>query len=273
MYIQADTDVYCVIGNPVRHSLSPILHTFMFEYYGINAVYVAFEVQHIKEAIEGIKALGIKGANITVPFKNKAFELIDETDEDSSFLQSINTIKNINGKLYGYNTDFLGFKDMFMEYTKFYSEEDVVVVLGAGGVSVSVIYALYKLGIKRIFLLNRDITKAKNIQKKFNDKIEIEVGNLNDKEIINKADVIINCTSVGLKGNETPINTNWINESIVVDVIYFDTPLLKAAKQKGLTTINGMDMFIGQAYYAFKIWTGIDFSKEAAQNLLGDMEL
>ena len=273
MYVNGETDVYCVIGNPVKHSLSPILHTFMFEYYGINAVYVAFKTDNIDIAIEGIRALNIKGANITVPFKRDAFRLVDEVDEDARFLESINTIKNVNGKLYGYNTDFLGFKDMFEEYTKFCDENDNIVVLGAGGVSVSVIYALYKLNIKRVYLLNRNPIKGRKIQKKFKGMMDIIVSDLNDREILSSSNIIINCTSVGLDNNEMPIDLDLVEVPLIIDVIYFDTPLVKTARQRGLTSINGMDMFIGQAYYAFKIWTGIEFSKEAAENLLGDLEL
>ncbi len=273
MYIQADTDVYCIIGNPVKHSLSPILHTYMFEYYGVNAVYVAFEPENATKALDAIRALGIKGANVTIPFKNEAFRCVDETDDDTAFLEAVNTIKNENGKLYGFNTDYLGFKDMFEEYSKFYSPEDNIVVVGAGGVAVSVIYALYKLGIDRVFLLNRSFERANRLKEKFKGKIEIVLGELYDKEIISKANIIINCTPVGLNSDDIPIELDWVFEPLIIDVIYFDTPLIKKAQQNGLTAVNGMDMFIGQAYYSFKIWTGIEFDKENAKILLGDIGL
>ncbi len=271
MFISADTEVYCILGNPVRHSLSPPLHTFMFEYYGINAVYVAFEVEDVKKAIEGIKALGIKGLNITVPFKERVFELVDEVDSDTAFLQAVNTVKNVDGRLFGFNTDYLGFMEMFEEYVKFYSNSDKVVVVGAGGVALSVVYALYKLGIKEVYVLNRSLSRAEKLLEKFKGKLDVIVRPLNDKGTISSADIIINCTSVGLEGEDFPVELSWVRKPLIFDVIYFDTPLIKEARNMGLTAINGLDMFIGQAYHAFKIWTGIEFDRDAAKKLVEDL--
>ncbi len=270
MFISANTDVYCVIGNPVRHSLSPLLHTFMFEKYGINAIYVAFEVINIDMSLKGIKALGIKGANITLPFKEKAFVLVDKCDEDTSFLESINTVKNAEGELIGYNTDYLGFMDMFKEHVDL-SEKKSVAVVGAGGVAVSVIYALYKLGLKKVYVLNRTRERAKRLVRKFKKKLEIVDCNLDNREALSISDVIVNCTSVGLDGNGIPIDLSYVSKPIIIDVIYFDTPLVKKARQMGLLAVNGSDMFIYQAYYSFKIWTGVEFSKSEAKKLIKDL--
>ncbi len=271
MYISAETQTYCVLGNPIKHSLSPPLHTFMFEYYGINAIYVAFEVADIVSAISGIRGLNVRGANITLPFKEKAAELVDELDGDAAFLKSVNTIKNENGKLIGYNTDFLGFMDVFDEYAKFCSKDDNIVILGAGGVAISVVYALYKLGVDRVFVLNRNPLRAERLAERFKGKIDVVTGSLDDKGIISEANVIINCTPVGLDGEDMPIDISWVNEPIVMDVIYFDTPLIKAARDIGLTCVNGLDMFINQAFYAFKIWTGIEFDRETGKKLIEDL--
>ncbi|WP_035587016.1 shikimate dehydrogenase [Hippea jasoniae] len=274
MYITANTDIFCIFGNPVKHSLSPILHNFMFEYYGIDAVYVAFEVEDIKKALESVKALSIKGCNITLPFKEDAFRYVDEIgDDDTAFLESVNTVKNENGRLIGYNTDYLGFIDLFDEYAKFCSDSDTVVVLGAGGTAVSVLYGLYKLGIENIFLLNRTLQKAERLKEKFAGKLNIKVGLLDDA-IIKEADVLINTTSVGIDKESLPIKPAILKkDAIVVDVIYFDTPLVKEASKLGLAAINGMGMFVSQAFYAFKIWHGVEFDKIAAENLLKDIEL
>ena len=271
MYISAETETYCILGNPVKHSLSPPLHTFMFEYYGINAVYVAFEVEDIVSAVQGIKGLNIKGANVTLPFKENVAELVDELDRDAEFLKSVNTIKNEDGKLIGYNTDFLGFMDAFDEYAKFCSDDDKIVILGAGGVAVSVVYALYKLGIGRVFVLNRNPLRAERLAKRFKGKVDVVVGSLDDRDIISQTNVIINCTPIGLDGDDMPINISWVNDPIIMDVIYFDTPLVKAARDIGLIGINGLDMFIGQAFYSFKIWTGIEFDKETGKKLIEDL--
>ena len=271
MFIAADTEVYCIIGNPIKHSLSPPLHTFMFDYYGINAVYVAFEVRDVDRAIEGIKALGIKGLNVTVPFKESVFKLVDEVDSDTAFLQAVNTIKSVDGRLLGFNSDYLGFMEMFEEYVKFHSGSDMIVVVGAGGVALSVVYALYKLGIREVYVLNRSLSRAEGLAKRFKDKLKVVVKPLEDKETISSADIIINCTSVGLEGNRVPIELSWVKKPLIVDVIYFDTPLIKEAKSMGLTAINGLEMFVGQAYHAFKIWTGIEFDREVAKKLVGDL--
>ncbi len=271
MFIAADTEVYCIIGNPVRHSLSPPLHTFMFEYYGINAVYVAFEVRDVEGAIEGVRAMGIKGLNITVPFKEKVFELVDEVDGDVAFLQAVNTVKNVDGRLLGFNTDYLGFMEMFGEYVKFYSNSDKIVVVGAGGVALSVVYALYKLGIEEVYLLNRSLSRAKKLSERFIGKLNVIVRPLDDKDTIKSADIIINCTSLGLEGDGIPIELSWVKKPLIIDVIYFDTPLIKKARDMGLTAINGLDMFVGQAYHAFKIWTGIEFERDTAKKLVEDL--
>ncbi len=268
MYIAADTDTYCVVGNPIKHSLSPTLHTYMFEFYGINAIYVAFEVQDISSAISGMRSLGIKGANVTIPFKEHVAKLVDELDENAKFLGSVNTIKNDDGKLIGYNTDFLGFMYMFDEYAKFCSDNDVIVILGAGGVAVSVVYALYKLGIKKVFVLNRNPVRAEKLAERFSGKLEVVAGSLNDKNVISNANVIINCTPVGLNGKDMPVDLSWISEPLIADVIYYDTPLIKSARDVGLTSINGLDMFIAQANYSFEIWTGIEFDMEMGKKLI-----
>ncbi len=268
MYISADTQLYCVIGNPIKHSLSPQLHNYMFKHYRLNSVYVAFEVKDIEKAMIGLKALGVKGANITVPFKEDVFSLVDDVDENAQFLGSINTVKNIDGKLVGYNTDFLGFMEMFGKYVKDYCDNSTVIVLGAGGASISTVYALFRLGIKRVFVLNRNPERAKKLSVRFKDKLEVVASELYNRDVLSKADIVINCTPVGLNRVDVPIDLSWVKRPLIVDIIYFDTPLVKKARAIGLTAINGLDMFIGQAYHSFRVWTGIEFDKKIAKKLI-----
>lgn len=264
--MNSETDIYGIIGNPVKHSFSPVLHTEMFKKYRINAVYASFESNNIKNAIDGLRGLSIKGVNITLPYKEKAFLLIDQADEDCRILKSVNTIKNINGKLYGYNTDFKGFMEALKNNFS-YSGKNITVV-GAGGAARGIIYALYKLGIRKINIMNRTISKAENLQKEFQSLIKISIFALDTKDILNDSDMIINTTSVGLKDKNMPIDVKNIEKADIIDIIYPNTELIKQAKIKGLCTMNGMEMFINQAFYSFKIWTGLEFDRKTALNIV-----
>ncbi len=267
--INADTAIYGVIGYPIRHSLSPKLHTAMFEIYSINAVYVAFETNNIKSAIEGIKALEIKGVNVTIPYKEDVIELIDEIDENANVLQAVNTIINSKGMLTGYNTDYLGFMYMF---EKNIGGRDLtsktITVLGAGGAAKSIIYALYKMGAKSLFLLNRSTQNALKTKEIFKDFLELNISDLEDRMILSASDVIINCTSVGLNSEKSPVNVNYIDKAVVMDIIYKDSQLIKKARSKNLKAINGIDMFVGQAFYSFELFSKIKFDMDAAYKLL-----
>ncbi len=268
--INADTKVYGIIGNPIRHSLSPQLHSEMFKAYGINAIYTAFETKDIKSAIDGIRALDIKGVNVTVPYKEDVVQLVDKVDKQAQILKAINTIKNVNGYLTGYNTDYLGFMYLLKKNMKENYTSRRIAVLGAGGAAKSIIFALSKLNVNSVFLLNRTRENALKTKEIFKNLIEIEVSDLNDKDVISSSDIIINCTSVGLKEGETPIDMNYVDKAVVIDIIYKDSLLIKKARSKNLKAINGMDMFVGQALYSFELFSGIKFDMSLAYKILGD---
>ncbi len=271
--INAKTEIYGIIGYPLKHSLSPLLHTNLFKFYSINAIYTAFETNNITNAIKGLRALGIKGVNITVPYKEAVLDSIDEIDENAKNLKAVNTIKNISGKLVGFNTDYLGFIDMFKNHIKDIQNIKLITVIGAGGAAKAIIYALYQLDIKHIFLLNRTLDNAIKTKNIFKDMINIDISDLNDKDILSSSDIIVNCTSVGLNTQETPININYVDKAIIMDIIYKDSLLTKQARSKNLKAINGMDMFIGQALHTFKIFTGKNANKKIAYSIIkGDFE-
>ncbi len=250
--IGAKTSVYGIIGKPISHSLSPKLHNAMFEKYNIDAIYVAFEVNNLKQAIEGIRSLGIKGINITLPFKNEALKLVENLEEETKIIGSINTIKNIDGELFGYNTDYLG----FFETIKDIDCTKNICILGAGGAASACIWAFYKKGVKKLNIYNRTFGNAHKLKERFGDLLHI---NIIDKKDIYQHDIIVNTTSVGLKENELVIDLNLLNKNtLLIDIIY-NSPLIKSAKSFGINGIDGNKMFIFQAYYAFKIWTGIEF--------------
>ncbi len=148
-----------------------------------------------------------------------------------------------------------------------YKDKNITVV-GAGGAARGIIYALYKLGIKKINVINRTISKAENLQKEFQSLIKINISALDTEDILNDSDMIINTTSVGLKNKNMPIDIKNIEKADIIDIIYPDTELIKQAKIKGLCTMNGVEMFINQAFYSFKIWTGVEFNRKAALNIV-----
>ncbi len=267
MFIDEQTKLYGIFGYPLGHTLSPVLHSFMFDNYSINAVYLSFETKDIKEAVKSIKTLHMKGVNITIPHKEKALEFVDSADDDAVKIKAINTIKNINGQLHGYNTDYLGFIYMIEKNIENYSSKKFT-VLGAGGASKAVIYALYKLGVQNINVLNRTKTRALELKTIFHNMLDINISDLNNKKILQDTDVLINTTSIGLDKKRLPIDINYIDKTEVLDIIYIDSPLISKTKERGCKAINGMDMFIGQAFYSFKIWTGIEFDKNLAKTIL-----
>ncbi len=268
MLINAETKVYGIIGYPIKHSLSPKLHCGLFDFYSLNSTYVAFETNNIKAAIEGIRALSIKGVNVTIPYKEDVISLIDEVEENASRLGAVNTIKNENGRLTGYNTDYLGFTYMFKKAVKNNYASKKITVIGAGGAAKSIIYALYKTGVNSIYLLNRTEKNAEKTKEKFKGLLDINISGLNDKQILSNSDVIINCTSVGLTNRKSPININYVDKATIMDIIYKDSLLIKQAESKNLKAINGMDMFVGQALHAFEIFTGIKPDEKIVRNLL-----
>lgn len=252
--IDASTKAYAILGNPVRHSLSPLLHNTMFQKYHIDAVYVAFQSTNLKLAIQGAKALGIEGLNITLPFKTDVMPYIDKIDDSARKIGSVNTIKNDGDKLTGFNTDYLGFlesiKDIDLTNRK-------ICIIGAGGAANSIVYALSMSGVRQISLYNRTYGRAYRLKKHFEEFIDIQ---LIEENSIHKYDAIINCTSLGLKETDTsPINLKLLDKnSILIDIIY-NSRLIEQAKKMGFLAISGEVMFVYQAYFAFEIWTGIKF--------------
>ena len=249
---------YFVIGNPIDHSLSPRLHNYWFKENNIAALY---EKKQVKEAdIEGIisdiRNGKVEGINVTVPFKKSVIPFLDKLEIPEK-IQSVNTIyreKKIKGsnKIVGSNTDIQGFK-YSLERIKYNLKDKVVLILGAGGVTPSIIYALEEMGPSNIMLTNRTREKAENLKKLF-PKIElIEWGD------IKNFDMIINTTSLGLQENDKiPINFNQIKPGkFFYDVIYNPkkTNFLLEAEKHGHQIENGKMMFIYQAQEAFRLFT------------------
>ena len=260
---------YFVIGNPIKHSLSPQIHNYWMNKYNLtNSVYEKKEAKakDLKKIIENIKDDKITGANVTVPFKKSIIPYVDELHEAAKDTQSVNTLHKVGNKIVGYNTDTLAFLRTIRDHYGFAIPKiDVNVprrdffILGAGGVTSSIIVPLQFLFGKSpgsIWVSNRTKKNADQLKKLF-PKIElIEWG----KKPPIFCDIIINTTSVGLKKNDNlNIDLKVDKKTLFYDLIYNpkETNFLKDARLRGNKTMNGQMMFLYQAKEAFKIWTGI----------------
>ena len=244
---------FLVIGNPIDHSLSPKLHNYWIKKYKIDAVYEKklLNNNEIKDLMFDIREEKIHGINITVPFKKAVIPFLDKLSEEAEISQSVNTIYKKNNKIIGDNTDIEGFK-LSLEKTEQEIKNKKALILGAGGVVPSIVIALKKMQIEKIYLSNRTELKAIELKKNFPEIEIIKWGETLD------FDIIINATSIGLnEKDEININYQQISKNkFFYDVIYNPpiTNFLKNAKKHGGITKNGKMMFIYQAQKAFFIW-------------------
>ena len=247
---------FLVIGNPIEHSLSPTLHNYWIKNNNIDAIYEKQKIaeSELEQFILQIKQKKIDGANVTVPFKKVIIPFLDQLTIEAESTQSVNTIYLKDNRLVGHNTDIVGFETSIKE-SKFNVFNKEILILGAGGVVPSIIFALNKMKVSKIKISNRTKEKAESLKKLFNNIEIIEWG-----EVPN-FDMIINATSIGLK-KEDHINLDFSltsKNSLFYDVIYNprETNFLKTGKKLGNMTLNGKLMFIYQALSAFNTWHGI----------------
>ena len=247
---------YVVIGNPIDHSLSPILHNHWLKENNIDAIYdkIKLEENDIKNFINKIKKKELAGCNVTVPFKKSVIPFLDKLSLEANQTQSVNTIILEDNFLIGHNTDIVGFQKAVQNLNYTVKDKEIF-ILGAGGVTPSIIFALNKMGAAKITISNRTQEKAERLKKQFPNINVIEWGKLPDFNII------INTTSIGLN-NET-INLDFSNsmrDKLFYDVIYnpIETNFLKEGKKLGNKIENGKLMFIYQAFEAFKLWHGVE---------------
>ena len=248
---------FLVIGNPIEHSLSPKLHNYWIKSNNIDAIYEKKKLNkdELGDVVLKIKQKKIEGINVTVPFKKTIIPFLNELTAEAESTQSVNTLYLKDNKVIGHNTDIVGFETSIKK-SKFNIFNKEVLILGAGGVVPSIIFALKKMKVSKIKISNRTKEKAENLKKLFKNIEIIEWG-----EIPN-FDVIINATSIGLKKDDH-INLDFTlisKNSFFYDVIYNprETNFLKTGKSLGGATLNGKLMFIYQALSAFNIWHGIE---------------
>ena len=257
---------YLVIGSPVDHSLSPQLHNYWIKKNNINAVYDKRKLNSndLKHLIFKVKNKEISGINVTVPFKKEVIPYLDKLTLDAEATQSVNTILLDNDKIIGHNTDISGFESAIKDI-KYDVVGKKILILGAGGVVPSIIFALYKMKVFSVTLSNRTKLKAEYL-KSFYNTTKIEENSWNKIIVVDwgelpEFDMVINATSVGLK-NDQKLSLDFSKigkDKFFYDVIYNpkETNFLKTGKNLGNKTENGKKMFIYQAADAFKIWHDI----------------
>lgn len=290
MKISGNTFVFGIIGNPIEHSLSPILHNYFFEKMGYNAVYIPLklnlEIQNRNCFKKILQSLNLKGLSITIPHKKLGFLIADQKDFLTEFTQSCNTLL-MKEKFYGYNTDGPGAIQAILSNTPL--ENKNILILGYGG-SASAIAGEILLNHKpkSLFISGRNKKKAEQLirllNKNFKNNIKAKFLSLEDKNFDpNEIDILINTTPIGMKGFQTdtnlPIEEKYIlKKHIVFDIIYnpIETPLLKIAKQKKATIIEGYWMFLYQAIKQMEIFTNIkpeeNLIKKFKKILLGNLK-
>lgn len=282
--ISGAANVAGVIGCPVGHSRSPIMHNAAFDAMGMDWAYVPFNVspELLGKALDGVRGLGIRGINVTIPYKERVIGLLDWVSEGARRIGSVNTIHNDGGTLKGYSTDGAGF-------LRALAEGDGptggcgAVVLGAGGSARATVFALAEKGFG-VKLVNRTFDRAVELADSVNSFLgggPVEVlpyGSDEARDAVAGAGLLVNCTSVGMRPNvnSQPVPSEWLHKDLFVfDQVYdpLETQLVSAARAAGASAVNGLDMLVYQGAESFLIWTGvnppIDVMKSA---VLADVE-
>jgi len=255
--------VYGVIGNPIEHSLSPVMHNAAFEALGLDAIYLAFRVaEHdLGDAIRGAKSLGIAGLNVTIPLKEKALAFV-EADDIASRIGAINTIDFTSETPTGYNTDGIGALTVLKERVGEIKGKEVL-ILGAGGAARAIAFYLDTEGA-RLTIANRTEDRAAMLASSLHNADFISLSEEELKRHIKDADILINTTSVGMypRADATLVNAGMMHSRLVVfDIVYnpAETKLLREAKKAGVQTIiEGVKMLVYQGAASFRIWTGME---------------
>ena len=248
---------FLVIGNPIEHSLSPKLQNYWIKSNNLNAIYGKLEVHEsdLAELCENMKDGRLNGINVTIPFKKTIIPYLNVLSSHALRTQSVNTVSFDNRNLIGHNTDIDGF-ELSVRKLNYNVMDKSILILGAGGVVPSIIYALKKMNAKNIALSNRTKKKSLELKNIFNELEILEWGELND------FDMIINATSLGLKKNDKfQIDFSKAgNGKLFYDVIYepFETEFSKSARETGNIYENGLNMFLYQAQKAFNIWHKVE---------------
>ncbi len=263
MNINGRTAILGVIGDPVGHSLSPVMHNAVYQYLKWDCVYIPCRVNaaDLSTAVQGIRALNFKGINVTVPHKQMIVAELDDVFGDSRYSGSVNTVINKDGKLFGTSTDGIGLVNSIQTDGGFQLHGKKTLLLGAGGTTAAVVHRLIDSGISKLIVVNRDLAKAVALQQKILQTrgFPIEVYSLPNLPELDWAgiDLIINTTSVGLNNDESLLAKELLQpHHFVYDVVYKkgETRLIREATAAGCQVLSGLSMLLFQGAESFKIW-------------------
>jgi shikimate dehydrogenase len=278
--IRGSENTLGIIGYPVSHSLSPLMHNTAIRSLSLEYHYYPFQIrpEELSNAVNDIRNLGIKGINVTIPHKEPIIDLLDDINRDARLIGAVNTVNREGEKLVGYNTDGKGFIKSLREDAKVDPKGKNILILGAGGAARGLAIQLSLEKTNRIVIANRTLKRAEELVKDLKEKVgfcECTSIPLEDKIItdyIPDSDIIINATSLGMKGEDSPIiHSDLITKRhLVCDIVYspLETPLLKEAKMRGAKVLNGLGMLIYQGALSFEIWTGKEFPVDLVRETL-----
>jgi shikimate dehydrogenase len=251
-----------VCGHPIAHSRSPKIHGHWLKRYGIDGSYTAIDVApaDFGAFLAGLSATGLRGGNVTIPHKEMAFAAVQRRDEAAEQIGAVNTVWLDDGILWGGNTDAYGFAANLDHLAPGWaSNGDVAVVLGAGGASRAIIHALKQRGFTDIRVVNRTVARAEELAGQFGDSVSAHP-QAATAELLGDASLLVNTTALGMHGNEgLPADPSTLpDHAIVTDIVYvpLETPLLAAARARGLKTVDGLGMLLHQAVPGFERWFG-----------------
>jgi len=265
--ITSTTQLCALLGDPVAHSLSPIMHNAAFQFLGLDYVYLCLRVPsaELGPALAGVKSLGLRGLNVTIPHKVAVLAYLGAVDPLAQDIGAINTVVNRDGRLIGYNTDGAGGLRALQDAHVTLAETKVV-LLGAGGAARALAFSIAPL-VDHLVLLNRTDAKvmalASRLSQRFNKPIR--GGPLTRRALaaeLPDADILINTTSVGMRpdGEDSAVDADLLHARLTVfDAVYtpLETRLLREARRVGATTVDGLSMLVHQGALAFEIWTGV----------------
>ncbi len=252
--IDTGTVLFGVIGNPVRHSLGPVMHNHAFACKGFPGVYLAFEVSDIASAVAGVRGLNIGGLSVTIPHKVSIMNYLDEIDGTAAQIGAVNTVVNRNGSLYGCNSDVFGAIKALKEKTPIDGRD--VVIVGAGGAARAIGFGVKQEG-GRVHIVNRTDERGRALAEFLGADFHLleQIGTV-------ACDILVNTTPVGMFPNTDalPVPPDVLRkETVVMDIVYnpIETRLIRTAKDKGCITIDGVAMFVYQGAMQYELWTGL----------------
>lgn len=279
-HISGKTQIISLIGNPIEHTISPQIHNTISRQLGLDLTYIPFKVEkhNLYDAVNGLKALGVIGFNVTIPYKSDVIEFLDEVSKDALLIGAVNTVKNTDGKLYGHNTDAEGFYRSFREETGTSFKGKLVVVLGAGGAARAIAVKIAMEGAAKVYIANRTAERAKNIADIINRNIsdtaeQCELIGNPFRDIFHGSEIIVNTIPLGMYPDVDcmPVDEaiGFMPGQVVFDAVYNPpkTKFLRIAEQSGCKIVNGFGMLLYQGISAYEIWTGVKIPDKLAAEL------